>query len=287
MPPTAAPGRTSAAVQVPVSVLGELAESLVAVHGQADQQRCSRRPVSGSRWTGTRVPRSQRCCELSDVSYERLREVDALLDGADHASRERLQEASALRYGLKEIEAVEPQPGEDVALAAESSDSAMPMRCAPRPRPRTAPCSSTPRTGGSTRSPWSAWLVARSDDERTHDPELAALADRLAEAGYLLADVAADLASYAASVDTDPRRLAAVEERRAALQLLTRKYGDSVDEVLAWADRRRLGWTSSTATTVRVADLPPSAPRSSTELAELAGQVSGARQAAAKRFAAA
>ena len=57
----------------------------------------------------------------------------------------------------------------------------------------------------------------------------------MAEVSYLLADVAADVASYAAGVDTDPARLAAVSERRAALTALTRKYGETVDEVLEWA----------------------------------------------------
>ena len=50
------------------------------------------------------------------------------------------------------------------------------------------------------------------------------------------------MSSYAASLDTDPVRLAAVSERRAALTALTRKYGETIDEVLAWAEQgaRRL-----------------------------------------------
>src|SRR5699024_6630682 len=57
----------------------------------------------------------------------------------------------------------------------------------------------------------------------------------LASASYALADVAADIASYAATIDTDPARLAAVSERRAVLGGLTRKYGDTLAEVLDWA----------------------------------------------------
>ena len=48
--------------------------------------------------------------------------------------------------------------------------------------------------------------------------------------------MAADIASYATSLDADPRRLASVQERRAVLAALTRKYGDTVDEVLAWSE---------------------------------------------------
>ena len=73
------------------------------------------------------------------------------------------------------------------------------------------------------------------DGVRDHDAEAGELADRVAEVTYLLSDVAADVASYATRVETDPTRLAAVSERRAALTALTRKYGETVDEVLAWA----------------------------------------------------
>ena len=41
------------------------------------------------------------------------------------------------------------------------------------------------------------------------------------------------------ALETDPARLAAVSERRAALTALTRKYGETVDEVLAWAEHVR------------------------------------------------
>jgi DNA repair protein RecN (Recombination protein N) len=47
--------------------------------------------------------------------------------------------------------------------------------------------------------------------------------------------VAADVASYATALETDPARLAVVSERRAALTALTRKYGETVDEVLEWS----------------------------------------------------
>ena len=72
--------------------------------------------------------------------------------------------------------------------------------------------------------------------EREHDPRLDELAEALASASYAVADVAADIAGYATSLDADPARLSFVQERRAVLSALTRKYGDTVDEVLAWSE---------------------------------------------------
>ncbi len=68
-----------------------------------------------------------------------------------------------------------------------------------------------------------------------HDPALDDLAARLSEVSYVLADVAADLGSYAAAVDADPARLEHAQARQAALATLTRKYADDIPGVLAWA----------------------------------------------------
>ena len=67
-----------------------------------------------------------------------------------------------------------------------------------------------------------------------HDAALRELEGRVAELAYLATDLAADLSSYLADVDVDPARLAEVQQRRADLAGLTRRYGDSVDDVLAW-----------------------------------------------------
>jgi DNA repair protein RecN (Recombination protein N) len=67
-----------------------------------------------------------------------------------------------------------------------------------------------------------------------HDPALTALAERAAEAGYLLRDLAGDVSSYLAGLDADGAHdLELVHERRAALAALARKYGPTLEDVLA------------------------------------------------------
>ena len=66
------------------------------------------------------------------------------------------------------------------------------------------------------------------DAVAAHDPALAGLAGRLSEAVYLVSDVATELASYVESLDSDPARLAVVQERRAELTRLIRTYGGRV-----------------------------------------------------------
>jgi DNA repair protein RecN (Recombination protein N) len=102
--------------------------------------------------------------------------------------------------------------------------------------------------------------------------------------------VAAELASYAERTDADPARLAEVEDRRAALKALTRKYGDrdgTVDEVLGWAaeadERLSALDVSEDALTALAAERDAAA----AEVTRLAAELSAARAAAAERFGAA
>ncbi len=122
---------------------------------------------------------------------------------------------------------------------------------------------------------------------RAHDPALSALADRLGEIGILLADVAGELAGYADDLDADPLRLAAVEERRAALNQLTRKYGADIDAVLAWAEEGAARLTELEGDDDRLDELVAERDALRAALAGLAQALTDARQEAASRFAAA
>ena len=234
----AAEGRSRAWVggaAVPVSALASVAEPLVAVHGQSDQHRLLKQSAQRDaldRFGGRDVAKA--AAAYTDL-YTRLVDVEReLARRRRSAPQERAREADQLRFGLTEIEAVSPEPGEDAALAAEEG------RLGFADTLRTAAEQAREALSSEQGSPdaLATTSTARTllEGVREHDPQAGELADRLAEVTYLLSDVAADVASYAARLDTDPARLAAVSERRAALTSLTRKYGETIDEVLAWAE---------------------------------------------------
>lgn len=285
-----AEGRSRAHVggrSVPVGLLADLADELIAVHGQTDQQRLlrpSRQRASLDRYAGEAVAKP--LASYGRV-YKRLRQVAAELETITTRARERAQEADLLRFGLGEIEALAPLPGEDTELAAEAE------RLGHADALRTAATTAhealilDPETAMEGADATTLIGAARRAVEAVsgHDPALAALAERLGEVGYLVADVATELASYAAGVDADPVRLAAAEERRAALAGLTRKYGSDIAEVLAWAERSALRLAELDGDDDRVGELAEERDALRAELAELAGEVSRARKAAADRFA--
>ncbi|MFC4914051.1 DNA repair protein RecN [Actinomadura gamaensis] len=282
-------GRSRAYVggrSVPVSVLINMADDLVAVHGQSDQQRllqAGRQRAALDRYAGSALTKPMRAYTRT---YQRHRQVSALLEELTTRSRERAQEADILRFGLEEIEKVDPRPGEDVELAAEEE------RLGHADALRGAADTAHEALLGDPAAAFEAANVvsllgsARNALEavREHDPELAALADRLAEAGYLVSDVATDLAAYAESVDADPARLAAVQERRADLTGLVRKYGQSVDEVLEWARTSAVRLTELDSDDDRIEELRAEHAELTGRLETDAAELTAVRSRAAERF---
>ena len=157
-----ADGRSRAHVggrAAPVGVLAELAEHLVAVHGQADQWRLRRADQHREVLDGFGGREVAEALAAYRALHVELTAAEAELAHLRTAAAERAREAEALRVGLERIEALDPQPGEDAALRhREPSGSATPRSCAPAPAPRTppSPVTTTPgcrRRACSRRSP--------------------------------------------------------------------------------------------------------------------------------------
>ncbi|MDT0201548.1 DNA repair protein RecN [Nocardioides sp. AE5] len=281
-----AEGRSRAFVggaSVPVTQLGAVTDGMVAVHGQSDQHRLLRASAQrraldlfgGDRVAGLIEEWSTLHADLVATESE-LTEVLA-------SARERAREADLLRFGLEEIAAVEPEPGEDAALAAEESrlGFADTLRtAAEQAREALSSDQGAPDALGATGT-------ARQllEGVRDHDPAAAELADRLAEVSYLLSDVAADVASYASGLETDPGRLAAVSERRAALTGLQRKYGETIDDVLAWSQEASRKLLDLDGTDDRVSELRSRRTGLRARLSEAGAALSDARAEAAQQLA--
>jgi DNA repair protein RecN (Recombination protein N) len=282
-----AEGRSRAFVggaSVPVSVLADVAEPLVAVHGQSDQHRLLQ--SRAQREALDRFGGDELAGLLEEYAqlHVRLAATESELAEVVATSRDRAREADQLRFGLSEIEAVGPEPGEDDALAGEESR----LGFADTLRTAAEQAREALSSDGEQPDALATTSAARAllEGVRDHDTEAAELADRLAEISYLLSDIAADVASYASRVESDPVRLAAVSERRAALTALTRKYGETVDEVLAWAEDAAPRLNELDHTDDRIEELRAEREDLRRRLGDLAGRLSLARTEAAARLAA-
>ena len=279
---------------VPVSLLQVLADDLVAVHGQADQQQLLK--PGRQRDALDRFGGSELAVVLSDYrrTFARHRAAREELEALTLAERERAAEAQTLRLGLAEIEAAAPVAGEDAALLAEderlsNADALHAAAAAAHEALAGDPASSSVDASDAVTL---LGMAGRAlDPVRSHDPVLAGLASRLSEAAYLLSDVAADLASYTESLDSDPARLAAVQERRATLGRLTRAYGGASPNtadlagVLDWAKQAGVRLAELEGDTDKITALAEEEAELATQVGSLAADLTALRAAAAGRFA--
>lgn len=283
-------GRSRAYVggrSAPAGVLAEVGEKLVVVHGQSDQLRL--RGAAAQREALDKFGGLELAAALAkyQATYQRWRDVSNDLDNLRNAERDRLREAESLQAALEEIDAVDPQPDEDELLKAEALKlgNVEELRTAAAAAHQALVSGEFPESGDAT----TLVDAARRQLEAVgaHDAALGALAERIAEVGYILADISTELAGYAASLDSEgPERLAEVEARRADLNVLIRKYAPSISEVLEWAavSRERLDEISGDSD--RIDELQQEAAELEVRLTEEAETLSGLRSAAGEVLAA-
>ncbi len=268
---------------VPVGVLAALAERLVAVHGQSDQQRLTRpaeQRTALDRYAGIEL-------DAYTAAFTNWRELAIRLADRTSRARELQREADVLAYGIAEIEAADPQPGEDAELAALAS------RLAHADALRLAARTAHDALLGDPDDPTSdaadvsslLGLAGRALTQQAgDDAELDALAARFADLDALVTDLGADLAGYGERLDSDPQRLAHVEERRAVLSGLTRKYGDDIDAVLQWADAARKQLAELDVSDEALAALAAERDAAAARAAMLAAEISARRTEAAAQL---
>lgn len=225
-------GRTA-----PVGVLNEIGQQLVVVHGQSDQVRL--RSATAQREALDRFAGTELATVLADYQdvYKRWQSAQGELDVLVAEQDRRSREAEELRVAMAEIEAAGARRGEDLELAekADRLTNLEDLRLAASMAHELLSAESTDDAGDVL-----ALLdTARRSLERVgdHDAALPPIAESLAAATILVTEISAQLSSYLSNLDADGgRELEIVQERRAELSHLTRKYGTDLDEVLDYLD---------------------------------------------------
>jgi len=205
-----------------------------------------------------------------------VREERALAD----AEGERVLRADYLAFQVEELEAVDPQPGEDVSLEQERKVLSGAARLGEAARGAEAIAygeegSAAERIGQAIRSLQDAALV---------DPRLEEPLGLLRSAAAEVEEAGRGLVRYAESVGGDPERLAAVDDRVAALRALARKHGGSLETALARRESMRIELASLTGAEGRREEVARAAAVLAGEAAVLAAQLGRERQRAARAF---
>lgn len=234
-----AEGRSRAVVggrSTPVSVLAELGERLVAVHGQSDQSRL--RSTTAQREALDRFAGPVFAGALADYqhAFRRWQANTTELRAIVIAQEARAREADELRLAVAEIEAAAPQPGEDATLTllAERLTHTEELRTATALAREALNSEEVDGTDALA-------LVDASQRQLTRvtgvDPTLDALAAELSQISFQVADVAHRLSSHLANLEGEGENdLDLIQERRAELATLLRKFGPTLDDVIAHAE---------------------------------------------------
>ena len=288
-----AKGRSRATISgrpVPVSVLGEVGAELVTVHGQSEQLRlkspaAQRRAIdsySGSQFFELRSDYRQ--------AFESYQRQAAELEDITANEVERRREAEQLQQALETIDAVEPQPGEDEALKAESLklENVEGLREAARAAQAAltgADAAEAEESGHSAAELVETSLTALSG-VTDQDSEIAEISLQISEVATLLSDAASQLGVYAAGLDeSGPERLAQVHQRRAEIDRLQRVYGPEVADVLHWAELSRQRLSTLITDTDRISELTTAVEQLRGQLQEQAAELTRVRTEAGERLA--
>jgi DNA repair protein RecN (Recombination protein N) len=234
-------GRSRAIVggrSAPASVLADLGGALVVVHGQSDQVRLRSSVAQREALDRFAGPDLAEALASYQSAFHRWHANRVELEQLTRERDERAREADDLRAAIAEVETVAPQRGEDTELAerAERLGNLEELRlAAAQSRELLSAEESTDDVPDAT-----ALLdAARRQLERAagHDPALPPIVDAIANAGFLVADIAAQLSSYLDGLDADgARELEIVQERRAELTTVARKYLGGLDEAIDFLD---------------------------------------------------
>lgn len=283
-----ADGRSRAVVggrSAPVGVLGELGERLVVVHGQSDQVRL--RSATAQREALDRFAGAPLASLLAQYSqsYRRWQhnqgELDVLIAEGDRRARE----AEELRLAMAEIEEAAPRDGEDVELAerAEKLSNLEDLAGAAAQAHELI-------SSDTDDSPYALGLLesARRQLERVapHDAALTPIVELIESASILISEVSVALSAYLAGLDTDGAgELEIVQERRAVLNALVRKYGPTLEQTIAYLDLGSSRLLELDNDTDRIAGLERDVEADRAAVVELAAQLTVLRTSSSLKLA--
>ena len=269
-------GRSVARVNgqmVNLSFLKKIGQSLVDIHGQHDQEELMR-PQLHIRMLdefGTEDFQNLKTSyQTSFDQYKTLRQdlIRLQKNQAEHQARIQM-----LEFQLAEIEAVQLEAGEDRALEAEREKLLNHKRIA------DTLTNANTMLNHEEESSLEKVRSAMNDLESIEDfdPDYKALAADLAEAYYVLEDVAKRLEDQLDHMDFDGNRLLQIESRLDVLNTMARKYGGSVDEVLRYYQQIQEEYQHLTGGAISTEDREKELKGLERELVALAEQLSQAR----------
>jgi DNA repair protein RecN (Recombination protein N) len=266
---------------VSMAVLKELGELLVDIHGQTEH--LSLLDVRAQLGLLDRYAGTEGLLSAYRKAYQELQAIRRNLEELRSAQRDTDRRAEMLTFQADEIEAAHLKSGEDEQLRLERDRLANAESLA-----SLAQQAVTLLDEGTPESSSASDLVGEASEALARlgqiDSARSGLADRAAELSETLADLVRELRDYLEGIEFNPKRLEEVEERLDLIHRLERKYGSTVEEIVAFAAQARAQLESLANATARIEELISSEIAALARLSDQGQVLSRQRKEASERM---
>lgn len=264
-------------MQIPVGKLKEISENLIDIHGQNEHQTIvnisKHRELLDS--FGGLIPDVAKVKEV----HEKLYSIRNRISSFEIDEREKARRIEFNTFSIKEIEAAGLRPGEEEELRNESNLLANAEKIFKEVNESADLI--TGETGVIRNLKKAEVNLSKISDI---DPDIASMLDKIREALYSLEDSSSELRDYRNSIDFSPDRINQVEERLNAIQVLKKKYGDSIQEILQYAEKAKTELDAINSSDEEMEQLKADEKKTVKEAKDLALALSEKRKAAALKL---
>jgi DNA repair protein RecN (Recombination protein N) len=215
---------------VTTAFLRELAPSLGDIHGQNEQQMLFM-PQAQRNFLDEYAGAKDLRAEVSQL-YSQWKEAGSKLEELNRTEQEKLRLLDLWSFQHKEIDTVQPLAAEDTGLEAERKI----LQNVAKLQEAAGAAFDSLYDSPESATTQVRQALKRLDELARIDETLNDTTSSLRQAAVLLEESAYALRDYMGKLEGDPARLEDVETRLAALDRLKRKYGRTIEEILAFRD---------------------------------------------------
>ncbi|MFW6149959.1 MAG: DNA repair protein RecN [Chloroflexota bacterium] len=218
---------------VPLRLLRQIGQTLIDIHGQTDQvslQESEHQLALLDRFAGVEELRQHVGEQVGQLHSLRRRMSDI-----DTDERERMRRIDLLNFQMQEIHDADLHPGEDRELEQESRVLSNVQKLKALAEDAYNSLHGSDMTQGSAVDQIGQ-AVTQLKELVELDESLRSLVGDTESALYQIEDACHTLRSYSTALEADPARLDHIQQRLDLIRNLKRKYGDTVEEILAYGE---------------------------------------------------
>ncbi len=265
---------------VPVGGISDIAQSLIAVHGQSEQIRL--RDPHEQLILIDRAGGNERVNQVSNyqTARKKWRSLVKTRNSLIADRGENSLKAQMLAAGIKEIQEVSPEIDEDMEL--QNTLNVLRSSEAIRALIDSARESLTERESGAPTISQQLASVAKDITQAVQlDPVVKTYADRISAVLSEIIDIDAELADYIRALDADPIRLESMEQRLASIKSLEKKYGPAIKDIHEWSRKAQEQLPQLDVSDAALTQLESDIADALKDLVQLGNQLTAARQESA------